>query len=366
MIDFRYAYLYKNGKQTSCMVAVIDMTAGVVAANCIDLTSDNKVDTSVKYKIHYTPYGNNTGPMFDLSPSEFTIHPDYDPKTLLNNIAVIQNTNGGTDGYSSYISTKDFDVISKVYVRRDYDTITSTWSMPALANNKVSDSDCVDGSPMYAANSRYMILNYYIGLWPYLGFIVKTLNQKVHVYTQNGTALYSDMDIFSMNKTADASSLTNTTLVGGDLYPMQRSREDITETTSLLSDNKFIVILESTGSSDDGNDDADQGLGELLTEKTPDVTDNNGGLSEGEKIAIGVAVPLGVILLIVGAIIVHHIWKINRQDKAWDPAAETWNMQDIAIDIRADEMNIPSPFAQMNMHDNLFVIHADTSAELKK
>ncbi|KAJ2617847.1 hypothetical protein EV177_000333 [Coemansia sp. RSA 1804] len=283
MIDFRYAYLYKNGKQTSCMVAVIDMTAGVVAANCIDLTSDNKVDTSVKYKIHYTPYGNNTGPMFDLSPSEFTIHPDYDPKTLLNNIAVIQNTNGGTDGYSSYISTKDFDVISKVYVRRDYDTITSTWSMPALANNKVSDSDCVDGSPMYAANSRYMSF-----------------------------------------------------------------------------------ILESTGSSDDGNDDADQGLGELLTEKTPDVTDNNGGLSEGEKIAIGVAVPLGVILLIVGAIIVHHIWKINRQDKAWDPAAETWNMQDIAIDIRADEMNIPSPFAQMNMHDNLFVIHADTSAELKK
>ncbi|KAJ2762012.1 hypothetical protein H4S06_000894 [Coemansia sp. BCRC 34490] len=199
MIGFRYAYLYKNGKQTSCMVAVIDMTAGVVAANCIDLTSDNKVDTSVKYKIHYTPYGNNTGPMFDLSPSEFTIHPDYDPKTLLNNIAVIQNTNGGTDDYSSYISTKDFDVISK-----------------------------------------------------------------------------------------------------------------------------------------------------------------------GEKIAIGVAVPLGVILLIVGAIIVHHIWKINRQDKAWDPAAETWNMQDIAIDIRADEMNIPSPFAQMNMHDNLFVIHADTSAESKK
>ncbi|KAJ1794249.1 hypothetical protein LPJ59_004578, partial [Coemansia sp. RSA 2399] len=54
MTVFRMGVLYKNGEQTSCMVAVIDMKAGFVAANCIDLYY-GKPDTSTSYQVYFTP-----------------------------------------------------------------------------------------------------------------------------------------------------------------------------------------------------------------------------------------------------------------------------------------------------------------------
>ncbi|KAJ1733737.1 hypothetical protein LPJ72_002713 [Coemansia sp. Benny D160-2] len=439
MAEFRYAYLYKNGEQTSCMVAVVSMTFGIVAANCIDLTNDNKVDTSVKYKIHYSPYNNNTGPMYDISPSGFTVHPNYNPQTLENNIAVLQYTDSTADSYSSYISTNAIGPTNKVYIRRDYNILTSTWTAPELINNDVSDSDCEDTSPMYAANTDYMtcisstttsiisskcsipyalmykeksddvialstiyshsvifgddmcggsnrILNYYTYLWPYLEFFLKTLNQAIQVYGQNDTAVFTIGESIVMNPPTNASTPAST-LVGGDLYPMQRKIEDIPEASAILSDEILSTILESTtsgsisssggggssssggggSSSNDGNDDADPSLSKLLTEVIPDSTHSSGGLSKGEKIAIGVTVPLGVILVTIGVIIVLHIWKINRQDKAWDPQAETMNLHDIAIEIRADDVNIgPPPYAHVNKSDELIVFHSDTTTDSKK
>ncbi|KAJ2614141.1 hypothetical protein EV177_002203 [Coemansia sp. RSA 1804] len=385
MAEFRYAYLYKNGEQTSCMVAVVSMTFGVVAANCIDLTGDNKVDTSVTYKIHYSPYNNNTGPMYDISPSGFTVHPNYNPQTLENNIAVLQYTDSTADSYSSYISTNAYGPTNKVYIRRDYDTLTSTWTAPELINNDISDSDCEDTSPIHSVifgddmcGGSNRILNYYTYLWPYLEFFLKTLNQAIQVYGQNDTAVFTIGESIVMNPPTNASAPAST-LVGGDLYPMQRKIEDIPEASAILSDEILSTILESTtsssgggggsssSSSDDGNDDADPSLSELLTEVIPDSTHSSGGLSKGEKIAIGVTVPLGVILVTIGVIIVFHIWKINRQDKAWDPQAETMNLHDIAIEIRADDVNIgPPPYAHVNKSDELIVFHSDITTDSKK
>ncbi|KAJ2525384.1 hypothetical protein GGI11_000047 [Coemansia sp. RSA 2049] len=310
MAEFRYAYLYKNGEQTSCMVAVVSMTFGIVAANCIDLTNDNKVDTSVKYKIHYSPYNNNTGPMYDISPSGFTVHPNFNPQTLENNIAVLQYTDSTADSYSSYISTNAIGPTNKVYIRRDYDILTSTWTAPELINNDVSDSDCEDTSPMYAANTDYM------------------------------TCISSTTTSIISSKCSIPYAL------------MYKEKSDDVIALSTIYSHSVIF-----------GDDMCGGSNRILNYYTY----LSGGLSKGEKIAIGVTVPLGVILVAIGVIIVFHIWKINRQDKAWDPQAETMNLHDIAIEIRADDVNIgPPPYAHVNKSDELIVFHSDTTTDSKK
>ncbi|KAJ2601892.1 hypothetical protein EV177_006897 [Coemansia sp. RSA 1804] len=156
MAEFRYAYLYKNGEQTSCMAAIIDARSAFVAANCINLTNNNNVDTSTVYKIHFSPWNNEKEATYDLAPSQFTIHPNYNPKTLENNIAVIQFTGSSEDNYSGSVSTKDFNGKTKIYVREDYNETSSSWNKPNVVNRGINESDCMDNSPLYTANKYWM------------------------------------------------------------------------------------------------------------------------------------------------------------------------------------------------------------------
>ncbi|KAJ2403093.1 hypothetical protein GGI23_000232 [Coemansia sp. RSA 2559] len=126
-------------------------------------------------------------------------------------------------------------------------------------------------------------------------------------------SLTTNTTILSMVPPKSA-SVPNVTVEGGDLYPKQREIEGSTS------------VSETDGASEPTN-----------------------GLSKGQKIGIGVGVSLGAILVIIGCIIVYHIWNVKRQDKAWDPNAEALNLQDIAFDIAADDrLLVPPPYSQVN------------------
>ncbi|KAJ1893625.1 hypothetical protein LPJ81_005337, partial [Coemansia sp. IMI 209127] len=152
MTDFRMGVLYKNGEQTSCMVAVIDMKAGFVAANCIDL-NNGAPDTSTSYQVYFTPLLSFDGFAVDLDPNDITIHPNYNPVTYANNIAVVQYNNGTTDAYHTFIETQTFVGVTDVYTRWAFNQTSNNWTMPQVSTQVSDDSDCASGSALYSGNS---------------------------------------------------------------------------------------------------------------------------------------------------------------------------------------------------------------------
>ncbi|KAJ1787246.1 hypothetical protein LPJ59_005768, partial [Coemansia sp. RSA 2399] len=156
MMQFRMAVLNKNGEQTTCMIAIMNMVAGFVAANCIDLMSDNSVNKTSTYKVQFTPTGQyNTGFEVDLATSNITIHPYYDPTSLANNIALVQYTNT-SDTYKAYIGQQASDGSTQVYTRRAINETSNAWGDPVVFDQSSDDSNCTSGSPLYAANSKGM------------------------------------------------------------------------------------------------------------------------------------------------------------------------------------------------------------------
>ncbi|KAJ1664944.1 hypothetical protein IW140_002743 [Coemansia sp. RSA 1813] len=444
MASFYSAYLYKDEDQTSCMAAVMDAGAAFVAASCFVLTSDNKIDSSVKYRIQYTPTDDKTGPILTLSPSQVIIHPKFNPTTLENNIAVIQFQDGATNSYVGDISTQDFAGNTEVFVRRDYDVYESYWDAPVVFNQDADDSDCAEGSLLYAANKDWMsctravtdsfaseycsipygvmykqdtsnnivmssiyshsviygndmcgesskILSYYTMLWPYLGFAVSSLGRGISVFNQTTSSVYTGttMNVMTSPKSA---SIAGTTVENGDLYPKQWDIEaEITSSGATRtisanngsndSDNDSMSQLATDSASDESDDESmsanasadesngsDSSQSEVLADDSLNGSSiSSSGLSKGQKIGIGVGVPLGVILVVIGCIILFHIWKVNRQDKAWDPNAETMNLQDIAFEIVADDIyTVPPPYSQASDEAGFNTKLSEETTEIKK
>ncbi|KAJ2692545.1 hypothetical protein GGH99_001663 [Coemansia sp. RSA 1285] len=424
MAEFRYAYLYKNGEQTSCMAAIIDARSAFVAANCINLTNNNNVDTSTVYKIHFSPWNNEKEATYDLAPSQFTIHPNYNPKTLENNIAVIQFTGSSEDNYSGSVSTKDFNGKTKIYVREDYNETSSSWNKPNVVNRGINESDCMDNSPLYTANKYWMtctsstntsmissdcsipygllyknnadeaivmtgiyshsimfgnnmcggstrILNYFTVLWPYLGFAVNTIGRGVNAVNQNSTFVYVDKDINAMNPPAAADAPT-TTLEGGDLYPGQRlirdnPEESTTELLGFTSSGDDKSTADSTTKEYNSDSIEDVAQSDISSKEVASTSSDESGLSKGTKIAIGVAVPLGVLLVLIVFIVGFHLWKVKRQDKTWDPQAEAMNLRSIAIELHGENENagLP-PYSQANRSEAPYDLYRGSLDESKK
>ncbi|KAJ2403094.1 hypothetical protein GGI23_000233 [Coemansia sp. RSA 2559] len=226
----------------------------------------------------------------------------------------------------------------------------------------------IHGNDMCGESSK--VLSYYTMLWPYLGFAVSSLGRGVNVFNQTASSVYTDTSINSM-AAPKSISVSGTTVENGDLYPKQWAIEEsitapgATRTASANNANdgsnndsmsQSATDVESSSSDESSDDNMSQSATDFASEVSEVSGSGNGnsntnkdGLSKGQKIGIGVGVPLGVILVIIGCIIVYHIWNIKRQDKAWDPNAETRNLQDIAFEIVAeDPYTVPPPYSRAN------------------
>ncbi|KAJ1838563.1 hypothetical protein LPJ73_007044, partial [Coemansia sp. RSA 2703] len=111
--------LFKNGKQTSCEVALLSMKAGIVTASCFDYSSGTTVSSSTKYEVYLYNGTPNSAPIIStLSTSDIHLHPNYNPNTLENNLAIIEFNKQTTDPFKGYIVDGKYMVPSSVYLRR--------------------------------------------------------------------------------------------------------------------------------------------------------------------------------------------------------------------------------------------------------
>ncbi|KAJ2597902.1 hypothetical protein GGF39_002854, partial [Coemansia sp. RSA 1721] len=280
----RGALLFKNGRQTTCEVGLISMKAGFIAASCFDYNGGNNINTSTKYEI-YIQDGSSTPIVSTLSPSDITLHPNYNPSTYENNIAVIQFNKATTDGYIGYVITDRYLTEQSAYVRRTINPSTGKWNDPQMTQMIKNQDDCSKFSGLYASNMyelacspygassmyqssctvphgtvytrgtgtpgligvmSYMVVEgdstckggtrfyvYYSKLWNYDRFATSVLGYPVNVLfqesptTEPGTQLYS-------NKSPLSVDMSGKTVFSGDFYAIQGANQ----------------------SSDDGKDDA--------------------------------------------------------------------------------------------------------------
>ncbi|KAJ2722915.1 hypothetical protein GGI07_002991 [Coemansia sp. Benny D115] len=94
-------------------------SSGSGHANCFDFVSGRQIDESVIYSVHLDD-GASDQPMFsvDIAAPDVHIHPDYDPSTFANNIAVVIFYDMPNDPYTSYIVNDSFDSSDLLYVSR--------------------------------------------------------------------------------------------------------------------------------------------------------------------------------------------------------------------------------------------------------
>ncbi|KAJ2724248.1 hypothetical protein GGI07_002118 [Coemansia sp. Benny D115] len=150
------AMLIKDNRLTSCELAIIDAKAAFVAASCLDLT-DEKLKDDIKYEMIIN-YGQDQG----QENARFTIdkaihvHPQFNPKTLANNIAVVEFN---TESSSSQVNTtpsNQTDWNDALYVRRlvtnSANNIWGNSDISQKTSNEAVDG-CLDASEIYKANT---------------------------------------------------------------------------------------------------------------------------------------------------------------------------------------------------------------------
>ncbi|KAJ2657552.1 hypothetical protein IWW48_004464 [Coemansia sp. RSA 1200] len=441
MLDFRMAVLIKNGQLTSCMVPIMTLKAGFVAANCIDLTGDNKVNMSTKYKVRFTSTNDiPNGFEVDLDPSDIAIHPNYNSKSLANNIAVVQYNKATTDTFKAYIVAQKYAENTQVYVQRDYSQETGNWNDPVVYNQAADSSECTAISSLYAQNKDWFTctssattlltdsgctmpygivysenststdvvttalyshsyvggtslcgnsvktINYYTVLSKYMGFAVSVLGTAVDVFVLDMNQKYTDNTILSMSQPT-VNDMAGANVVSGNLFLVEKSADDIISSapvssavSSSSSESESKTAKQDSATDSDSNSNSNLDSDSLETDQPANEDDaeavatnghamtdvfgssgntgdtesssnssngGGGGLSKGLKIAIGLTVSLGGILVIIGSFILLHIWKSKRQDKAWDPSSQVQNLQEIAFQLDTSGPEpVPPPYTR--------------------
>ncbi|KAJ1899951.1 hypothetical protein LPJ66_001780, partial [Kickxella alabastrina] len=92
-----------------------------------------------------------------ISNSKITIHPDFDPRTFANNIAVVRFTGISSSGWSSGVGISA-DEWNNRWFARSYlqDVQTMTWNEAVIETRLRQSSYCIQTSGIYAANTDSM------------------------------------------------------------------------------------------------------------------------------------------------------------------------------------------------------------------
>ncbi|KAJ2761566.1 hypothetical protein H4S06_001134 [Coemansia sp. BCRC 34490] len=158
----RTAILYKDNSQTYCEVMMSSQTVGVAAASCFDYVN-NEVNPNIGYTVLVSTGTAEGGVSGAYKATKVTHHPDYNPDTYANNIAVMQFT--AIPGFDFTKAIADWPAEWKQYffVHRSLTNV-----MPYVFNDpKVSvvdvgaddTSGCTSASAIYAANTDNYICN---------------------------------------------------------------------------------------------------------------------------------------------------------------------------------------------------------------
>ncbi|KAJ2596685.1 hypothetical protein GGF39_003345 [Coemansia sp. RSA 1721] len=426
--DVRGGVLFKNSKQTSCEVGLISMKAGFIAASCLDYTSGTNINRSTKYEV-YLQAGSPKPLVVTLDPSDVHLHPNFNPSTLQNNVAVIEFNKQTTDTYKAYTVSGGYSTSSAAYVTRSINQSTAT--SPSLCDRNVF--------------SYTFLLN----LWDLDEFATSVLGYPIDVMvnfeagTQTGTALYSN----SYPKFVD---MTGKTTITGDIYALEddsnndedtpddtssqasstasssrpsesssssssnssndKSNDDTQKTSATSNDtdntdnsedteDEFIQDTKAGGDDDkdedkasgqsdkesdqdgDENNDEDSSQSVLADEKQNDKDTSNQisnqqanakeeeeGLNKTQITTIAIVVPVVVLLCAVIAYIVYRLRKAKKTKKQWDPLAEANQHREAIFDLGGVDVdtNTPPPYQRHSQAASSLNIGARYSSDIRE
>ncbi|KAJ2710847.1 hypothetical protein H4R19_003542 [Coemansia spiralis] len=395
--QFKGGLLYKNGVQTSCEVGLIDFSAAFVAANCLNYTGGgNMVDASVKYSVWLYNSADGTSVIrATVDPMDIRVHPKYDAKTLANNIAVVQFNKGVVAPYTSYINT-DLNLTGSQqgYVRRTFNDSQGAWNPVQLSLQSSDSGGCAESSALYGQNPGWLACtgavtssvyldscgvpfgtlyyatdgqivlsaifshavvhgtstcgggpgtvwrSYFTQLWPHVGLAVSVLGRPINTYVNLAPVVAVNRDIHAMTVPTNTAPPSGAVVVGGNFYGFQGAKQD--EDGESSSGDESSSSSRAEASSDTEEPGSSHGSSGALD---ADDSSSGGGFTKTQKIIVGVVVPIGAILIGIGAFLLYRIWAAKRQDHAWDPRANMVQLQSAASEIAQPGLLTPPAYA---------------------
>ncbi|KAI9501415.1 hypothetical protein BX070DRAFT_257139 [Coemansia spiralis] len=159
ILNFRGAMLVKNGVETTCEFALIDNQAAFMAASCLDF-NNGEVDSSTQYAIYFDQSMGNTPTNTAISANNIHIHPQYNPTTFANNVAIVEYNFTEQGNWTNYFAVYSSEWVSNVFVRRRLTSANSQiWREPFVNSYNNAGKLCSARSPLYSQNTYDMRCN---------------------------------------------------------------------------------------------------------------------------------------------------------------------------------------------------------------
>ncbi|KAJ2617524.1 hypothetical protein H4S08_000272 [Coemansia sp. RSA 1365] len=254
-------------------MALIDSSAGFVAASCLTYKSNGNIDNGIDYRVAINGIGNDKSKVNSVTMVD--VHPDYNPSSYANNIAVLHWGNSKDISWHQDIGQDRPGWDSTFYTRRTMSSVSdASWSTSAVLTLSGSDaiSGCSSASNLYSSNKDWFLCiaqtttsitnsncqtpygaawgayqsdtvavaaiyshssiydgselcgstgnqyHYYTMLQPYVDWASKMTGRKVYTYAADSSYSYKGSSSFKMDNDL-APAVFGVATVSGDLYP---------------------------------------------------------------------------------------------------------------------------------------------------
>ncbi|KAJ2658584.1 hypothetical protein IW148_004629 [Coemansia sp. RSA 1199] len=152
IISYHAAVLVKNGKQTSCEIALIDGSSGFVAATCV-VDANGAVDTSSRYEVYTDNYGPRKSVNAPILSGSIRVHPQFKMSNFANNIAIVQFSLPGSPNLKIAVAVDHGTWASTKFVRRSMSNLANgEWGTAKTGGSELSRSECAASSGLYSSN----------------------------------------------------------------------------------------------------------------------------------------------------------------------------------------------------------------------
>ncbi|KAJ2617010.1 hypothetical protein EV177_000773 [Coemansia sp. RSA 1804] len=144
--------LVKNGKQTSCEIAVLDSRSSMVSASCLAY-KNGKVDTSIKHEV-YLDNGLD-GKTAKYTVEMVSVNQNYNATSLANSLAILQYNSDGKIEWNNTVGIgRDLYWDEVVFVRRTISDLDNMeWTTPIIQSNIGEGENCDAMSVLYDKNN---------------------------------------------------------------------------------------------------------------------------------------------------------------------------------------------------------------------